>query len=304
MIVYRELSSLEQDLGISAETLYAVSNSLSHHYRTVKITKKSGGYRTLSVPDEILKRIQRQIAAVLLVHMPVSRYATAYRFGSTTVKNAQPHVGKPLVLKLDILHFFDSIRYSAVKDMVFPASIYAENIRILLAMLCYRKDSLPQGAPTSPAISNILMYEFDGTIGSWCRARHIAYTRYCDDMTFSGNFDPQEVICFVREELKKCGFLLNGQKTRIQRSGHQQAVTGIVVNEKPSIPAAYRRKLRQEVYYCRKFGAAGHLCKSGLELDENAYLTQLLGKVNYVLQVSPNSSEMQNARQWLLKSLG
>ena len=166
MIVYRELTSLEQDLGISAETLYAVSNSLSHHYRTVKITKKSGGYRTLSVPDEILKRIQCQIAAVLLVHMPVSRYATAYRFGSTTVKNAQPHVGKPLVLKLDILHFFDSIRYSAVKDMVFPASIYAENIRILIAMLCYRKDSLPQGAPTSPAISNILMYEFDGTIGS------------------------------------------------------------------------------------------------------------------------------------------
>jgi len=155
MIVYRELSSLEQDLGISAKTLYAVSNNLGRHYHKAKIPKKSGGYRNLSVPEEI----------------------------------------------------------------------YAEPLRILLTMLCYHKDALPQGSPSSPAITNIILYEFDELVGQWCREQGIAYTRYCDDMTFSGDFDPAEVIQFVRLELKKLGFLLNEQKTRIQRPGQQQSVT-------------------------------------------------------------------------------
>lgn len=302
MIVYRELSSLEQDLGIPAKTLYAVSNNLSRHYRKVQIPKKSGGYRKLSVPDEILKRIQRQIADVLLIHMPVSRYAKAYRFGSSTLRNAKHHVGKQVVLKLDILHFFDSIRYSDVKDKVFPTQVYGENIRILLAMLCYYKDFLPQGAPTSPAITNILMYEFDELVGQWCRERGLSYTRYCDDMTFSGDFNPAEVIRFVSLELKKMGFLLNEQKTRIQRPGQQQTVTGIVVNEKLSIPVEYRHKLRQELYYCRKFGIQEHLQKIGLEIPEEIYQMQLLGKVNYVLQVHPDDGDMLEARKWLQKA--
>ena len=302
MIVYRELSSLERDLGISAKTLYAVSNNLGKHYHKAKLPKKSGGYRNLSVPDEVLKFIQKHIAEVLLIHMPVSRYAKAYRFGSSTLRNAKHHVGKQLVLKLDILHFFDSIRYSTVKDKVFPEEIYAEPLRILLTMLCYHKDALPQGAPSSPAITNIILYEFDELAGQWCRERGIAYTRYCDDMTFSGNFNPAEVIRFVRLELKKMGFLLNEQKTRIQRPGQQQTVTGIVVNEKLSIPADYRRKLRQELYYCRKFCIQEHLQRIGLEITEDTYRMQLLGKVNYVLQAHPNDRDMLEAKKWLRQS--
>ena len=299
MIVYRELSSLEQDLSINAKTLYAVSNNLGKHYHKAKLPKKNGGCRNLSVPDEVLKFIQRRIGDVLLIHMPVSRYAKAYRFGSSTLRNAKHHVGKQVVLKLDILHFFDSIRYSTVKDKVFPEEIYAEPLRILLTMLCYHKDALPQGAPSSPAITNIILYEFDELVGQWCRERGIAYTRYCDDMTFSGDFDPAEVIRFVRLELKKMGFLLNEQKTRIQRPGQQQSVTGIVVNEKLSIPSDYRRKLRQELYYCRKFGIQEHLQKIGLEIPENTYRMQLLGKVNYVLQVQPEDRDLLDARKWL-----
>ena len=302
MIVYRELSSLEQDLGISAKTLYAVSNNLGKHYRKVSLPKKSGGFRNLSVPDEVLKSIQKRIVDLLLIHMLVSRYAKAYRFGSSTLRNAKHHVGKRVVLKLDILHFFDSIRYSTVKDNVFPEEIYAEPLRILLTMLCYHKDALPQGAPSSPAITNIILYEFDEQVGQWCQDRGIAYTRYCDDMTFSGDFDPAEVIRFVRLELKKLGFLLNEQKNRIQRPGQQQSVTGIVVNEKLSIPSDYRRKLRQELYYCRKFGIQEHLQKTGLEIPEDIYRMQLLGKVNYVLQLHPDDQDMLEARKWLQQS--
>lgn len=299
MIVYRELSSLEQDLGISARTLYAVSNNLSKHYHKVSLPKKSGGHRNLSVPDEVLNSIQRRIADVLLIHMPVSRYAKAYRFGSSTLRNAKHHIGKYVVLKLDILHFFDSIRYSTVKDKVFPEEIYEEPLRILLTMLCYYKDALPQGAPSSPAITNIILYEFDERIGRWCQDQGISYTRYCDDMTFSGDFDPAEVIRYVKSELKGMGFLLNEQKTRIQHTGQRQTVTGIVVNEKLSIPADYRRKLRQELYYCRKFGVREHLQRIGLEIPEDTYRMQLLGKVNYVLQVHPDDQDIKAAQKWL-----
>ena len=301
MIVYRELSSLEQDLGFSARTLYALSNHLSKHYHTVKLPKKNGGFRLLSVPDTVLKRVQKRIAEVLLIHMPVSDYATAYRFGASTLRNAGYHVGKQTVLKLDILHFFDSIRYSTVKDKAFPAEIYAEPIRILLAMLCYRKDVLPQGAPSSPAITNIILRDFDEQLGAWCRERGIAYTRYCDDMTFSGDFSPQEVIRHVRVELKNAGFLLNEQKTRIQHPGQQQSVTGLVVNDKLSIPADYRRQLRQDLYYCRKFGLPDHMQKLGLEISVETYRLQLLGRVNYVLQIHPDDQDLRAARAWLLE---
>lgn len=299
MVVYRELSSLEQDLQISAKTLYAVSNGLPHHYHSVQLPKKNGGFRKLSVPDEILKQIQRRIADTLLIRMPVSGFAKAYKDCASTKKNARFHVGKPLVLKLDILHFFDSIRYSAVKDLVFPVDRYSEPIRILLSMLCYYKDTLPQGAPSSPAITNIILYEFDETVGTWCLERGIAYTRYCDDLTFSGDFDPVKVIAFLRKELANRGFLLNKQKTHIQRRGTQQSVTGIVVNEKLSVPASYRRKLRQELYYCWKFGFASHMQRAGITVSENTYRSQLLGQVNYVLQVNPQNSEMQKAKSWL-----
>ena len=143
MIVYREASTLARDLGVETRTLYALSNNLPAHYHTVLIQKADGGQRRLTVPDEGLKCVQRAIAQKLLVYMPVSPYATAYRYGGGAVRNAERHVGQRQVLRLDIRHFFDSVRYSAVKDAAFPPEIYSEPLRVLLAMLCYYRDSLP-----------------------------------------------------------------------------------------------------------------------------------------------------------------
>lgn len=299
MIVYRELPTLERDLGVSAQTLYALSNNLSRHYRRVEMKKPDGGVRQLLIPDAALKQVQRRITERLLAHMPISPYATAYRYGAKTVHNAAPHAGKRVVLKLDIRHYFDSVRYSDVKALAFPADIYAEPIRILLSMLCYYKESLPQGAPSSPAISNLILRPFDDAVGAWCRERGICYTRYCDDMTFSGDFDTREVLVFVQPELKKRGFFLNPAKTHCIRAGQRQMVTGLVVNEKPNIPAEYRRKLRQELYYCQKFGVEEHLARCGIEEDKKLYLRRLLGRVNYVLQITQNDEQMIQAHEWL-----
>ena len=299
MIIYTETSSIEQDLGYDIKTLYSVSCSLRRHYVTIKIPKKQGGYRTLSIPDTPLKCIQKRIAEVLLSQMPVSPYAKAYRYGGSTVKNAAPHINKNVVLKLDIRDFFNSILYSTVKETAFPREKYSENIRILLSVLCYYNDALPQGAPTSPAISNIIMCDFDNTIGSWCGKRNIAYTRYCDDMTFSGDFDPNEIIKYVELELRKKGFFLNNRKTVVARKSNKQIVTGIVVNKKLNIPRQYKKDIRQALYYCRKFGVESHMAYANITDTAERYILKLLGKVNYVLSVCPNDKEFVDYRNYL-----
>lgn len=303
MIVYHELSTLERELGVPARELYALSNNLSHHYRSQKLEKRNGELRQLYIPDAPLKDVQRRIAQRLLAYMPVSAYATAYRYGASTLRNAAPHVKKPLVLKLDIRHFFDSVRYSDVKRFAFPEQMYAEPLRVLLAMLCYYRESLPQGAPSSPAISNLILREFDDVVGSWCQTRRICYTRYCDDLCFSGSFEPQEVIGFVSGELQKRGFFLNGQKTKTACSAQRQCITGLIVNERPNAPAPYRRAVRQELYYCRKFGVSEHLLRIGSDAPEAVYLQRLLGKVNYLLLLTANDAQLRSDRQWLCGEL-
>lgn len=298
-IVYKELSSLEADLGFSAKALYTVSNRIHRHYHSVKIPKANGDFRELRVPDDFLMAIQRSIANKLLVNEEISPFATAYRFGGSTLSNAMPHAGKPVLLKLDIRHFFDNIIYPAVKEKAFPAERYSEANRILLSILCVYNDALPQGAPTSPAISNIIMRDFDNTVGNWCVAKNITYTRYCDDMTFSGDFSPREVIVFVKEELLKMGLFLNGKKTVSVRDGQKKIVTGIIVNEKINVPISYRKKLRQELYYCKKFGIKSHMARADIKIEEDAYIRQLLGRINYVLSVDPKNEEMLSCKNWL-----
>lgn len=301
MIVYKEFSSLTSDLGISGKALYSASNQIKKHYHTVRIPKGNGEFRQLYVPDEFLKSIQRKINEKLLSLEEISPYATAYRLGGSTKINAKPHVGKPVLLKLDIRHFFDHLIYSIVKEKAFPAQRYSEQNRVLLSLLCVYKDALPQGAPTSPTISNIIMREFDNTIGSWCWQNDIAYTRYCDDMTFSGDFDPKPVIQLVKSELKKLGLFLNDKKTVVVRRGQKQSVTGIIVNVKESVAKEYKTKIRQEMYYCMKFGIKSHLALCNNSDTVENYTLQLLGRINYVLSVEPSNAQMKTYRNWLIE---
>ncbi len=300
MIVYKELKTIEHELGFPAKTLYGLSNNLESHYRTVFIPKRDGSKRKLSVPDLILKMVQRAIADNILSYYPVSSYAMAYSPGCSVQRNASHHIGKKKILKLDIEGFFDNITYSRVKDIVFFKEKFSEPIRILLTMLCYYKESLPQGAPTSPVITNILMYDIDERVGEYCREKQISYTRYCDDMTFSGDFDEKKIIAFVKNELKKLGLFLKNRKTAVVPVTKRQTVTGIVVNERINLTKDYKKKIRQEMYYIRKFGIDEHLKKLEIS-DKKTYLNSLKGRVVFVLQTIPNDKEFLEYKD-ILKS--
>ena len=181
---------------------------LHHYYRRHTIPKQSGGTRSIYEPNKTLKKIQRRIDHDILKSAPVSDYAFAYVQGRNVIDNARPHVKNPVLLKLDIHRFFNNIHFQAVFD-IFKNMGHSMEFSRLFAGLTTIDDFLPQGAPTSPALSNIYLKEFDEEIGNYCKEKGIAYTRYSDDLTFSmQKFDP-DLVRIVREKLETLGLELN-----------------------------------------------------------------------------------------------
>lgn len=293
--------------------LYGLSNHIESHYHKTSVRKKDGTLRYLSVPDGLLKKVQRNIVRHILNGYSVSPYATAYKKGGSVKDNAASHLGQPVLLKLDISDFFGSILFYQVYSAAFPAKYFPPAAAVLLTNLCCYKERLPQGAPTSAPISNLVMKPFDKSMGQWCQERGITYTRYCDDMTFSGDFDVIPVKNKVRGYLDAMGFVLNEKKTRVERAGGRQLVTGLSVNEKVQTTACYRRQLRQEIYYCKKFGIDAHLNRHFGEgkkyipwevpPSKKQYLQGLLGRVDYVQFINPSEQGFAEDRRWLLDEI-
>lgn len=188
-----------------------------------------------------------------------------------------------------------------VYNRCFLEEYFPKSVRILLTYLCTYNEFLPQGAPTSSYISNLIMRNFDEKIGAFCGENNINYTRYSDDMTFSGDFDVKKVIYKVKDELKKLGMQLNYDKIRVIYSNNSQTVTGICVNEKVQVLRKKRKKIRQEVYYIKKYGLRSHLKKVKME-DEFSYILSLLGRINFVLMISADK-EFMEYRKFILKLL-
>lgn len=299
-MAYYLRDDIERMMELSISDLYRLSNSKYKHYRLISIPKKNGEMRDLTVPDHELKMIQNKIYNCFLKAVRLSPRAKAYVNGGSTYKNAVHHRGKAMILKLDIRHFFDNILYSHVKDRVFGPDQYDEKTRVLLTELCTYEGHLAQGAPTSPAISNIVMTRFDMEIGKWCDRMSVDYTRYCDDMTFSGTFDPSLIIFKVECELGKMGLNLNSSKTKVIMQGQQMNVTGIIVNNKIRVPATYRRDIRQEMYFIKKYGITDHLYHRRITCDCESYKRKLLGRINYVLTINRHDEEMLEYRKILL----
>ena len=281
--------------------IYTISNHAEKHYKVFKIPKRNGGYRTIYEPDYTLKSIQRNILNNVLNERITSSYAKAYKKGLSLVDNATPHLNKKVILKLDIKDFFPSIDFLKVYKKAFPRNIYPEAVASLLTNLTTYNNFLPQGTPTSSYISNLVLRSFDIKVGNFCEDRNISYTRYCDDMTFSGDFDTNEVITFVKNALYKEGFILNKQKIKIIKPNKAQIVTGIVCNEKLSIPRPYKKAIRQSIYYINKYGLDNHLKHIKSLDDKTTYLNKLYGQVLFVLQIEKNDSEFLNYKNTLIK---
>lgn len=280
--------------------LYILSNNIEKNYKKTVILKKDGNKRIIYEPNYTLKKVQRNILDNVLSGFKVSKYAMAYVKGKSVKDNVLPHVNKRIILKLDIKDFFNNISFMDIYNKVFLEEYFPKQVRTVLTYLCTYNEFLPQGAPTSSYISNLIMQGFDEEIGSFCEKNNISYTRYSDDMTFSGNFNVKMVIFKVNDELKKMGMQLNYDKIHVIYNNMSQQVTGITVNEKPQVLKVKRRKIRQEVYYIKKYGLYSHLKRINVK-DEFSYLRSLLGKINFVLMVNSEDLEFFKYREFILK---
>ena len=279
--------------------LYSISNRIERNYKVYKIKKNNGNYRTIYSPNNQLKIIQKNILKNILNHRSISKYAKAYHKGISLKDNASPHLNQKKILKLDIIDFFESIEYPAIYSSCFNEAYFPKTIGHLLTYLCTYESRLPQGAPTSSYISNLVMKDFDEELGKWCEEHNINYTRYSDDMTFSGDFNPTEVIHKVRKMLYKLNLKINNKKIHVISNSQQQNVTGIVVNNKIQVSSKYRNNIRQEIYYIKKFGLKEHLTKIDYQKNPTKYLNSLTGKINYVLSIDPNNQEFINYKNYL-----
>ena len=287
---------LARTIAVPRNMLFELARCAQKHYKLIMLRKKNGGLRYIHSPDTDLKHAQVQILKNILNNIEVSQYATAYIIGKKLKDNASPHINHKYLLKMDITDFFASITYLQVISSAFNSNMYPVQIGAMLTSLCCLNDVLPQGAPTSPMLSNIVMKNFDDIIGNWCKEKNITYTRYCDDLPFSADIPLYNVYLKASDMLMRRGFEVNENKTKFITNSSNQRVTGLTVNEKVSIPREYKRQLRQEIYYALKFGFAESIMQGNkfnfIEKGSpkcEKYFHHLKGQVNYVLQVEPNN---------------
>mgnify|MGYP001140833105 FL=1 len=284
------------------KTIYSISNNIEKNYKIYKIKKRNGKYRNICEPSSNLKQIQKRILTNILNNKSISKYAKAYHKGVGLKDNAIPHINKEMILKLDIKDFFENISFVDIYNSCFSIEYFPKSVGMILTYLCTYDNHLTQGSPTSAYISNLVMKEFDEELGIWCNLKNISYTRYSDDMTFSGEFNPSELIVKVRKMLYKLGLELNNNKIHIVHKSSSQNVTGIVVNEKLQVNIKYRNKIRQEIYYIKKFGLSSHMKKSDINIESKRYLNKLYGRIIYVLQINEYDKEFIKYKQFI-KSL-
>ena len=266
-------------------------------YVQFQIPKASGELRQITAPRAALKKIQRQILDQLLAKMPAHAAAHGFVRGRSVLSNAQPHEGAKIVVKMDLRDFFPTIHFRRVRGL-FSYYGYSSDVAHVLASLCtYRMrladrrviwpGVLPQGAPTSPALANVLCRRLDSRLTGLSQKMGAVYTRYADDLTFSFNKEPERpqqlgrFLWYVDQVCQQEGFTENAKKRRILRSCNQQRITGVVVNSGLHIPRAARHAFRAVLHNCRKHGLASQA------KGRKDFASYLLGFASYVKMVQP-----------------
>lgn len=252
---------------------YCNPNHIYHRYNQFKIKKKKGGFRLITAPRNRSFKLMLSCVNELLksLYNP-SAYAMGFAEGRSVVLNAEHHTNKNYVFNLDIKDFFPSIEQARVwKRLQLKPFNFPIDVANLLAGLCAMKETrtledgtkkayyvLPQGAPTSPILTNMICDTLDRRLAGLAKRFGLTYTRYADDITFSSMHNVYQEDSDFRKELERImttqGFTINDKKTRLLKRGSRQEVTGITVNEKLNVTSKYVRDLRNILYIWRKYG--------------------------------------------------
>lgn len=265
-------------------------------YVEFTVPKATGGVRTICAPRTPLKRVQRTILRELLAKVPAHPAAHGFINGRSVVSNAKPHEGAKLVVKIDLKDFFPTVHFYRVAGTLRYLGMGDAAANTLAAILTHRNKlpdgtlvqpgALPQGAPTSPAITNIVCRRLDARLDALAKKAGATYTRYADDLTFSFRDEPSKgvgrFLWWVDQVIQQEGFVQNAPKRRVLRGSNQQRVTGVVVNSSLSVPRDARRRFRAILENVRRTSLEE---QARGKRDFKSYLT---GFASYVKMVQPD----------------
>ncbi len=290
---------LAKTLSLTPKQLHQLAASAENQYHAFRIPKRDGSLRTLQAPQPLLKNTQRSILDEILAFVPLNPHAEGFRPHHSILTNSRRHVGQKVVVKLDIEDFFPSIGAQRIHGL-FARLGYPRQVTWLLTRLTTCRGALPTGAPTSPALSNLVCRRLDRRLSAIGNKMDFAYSRYADDITLSSQ-NPRmvQLLPFIREVVGEEGFHFKASKTRILRDGGRQKVTGIVVNTRPNIARQEIRTLRAILHNCQK----GHLhhqahhyarargVKNPREYSLSSFQASLRGKINHVRAINPGMGD-------------
>lgn len=292
-------------MGITLNELrflaYQKDVSAVNHYQHFEILKKTGGSRLISAPMPRLKRAQYWVLANVLEPLSIHDAAHGFVPKRSIVSNAIPHVSKDIVINLDLKDFFPTVTYPRIKG-VFHTLGYSEHLATILGLLCTQSNIqeveldgqtwfvgngeryLPQGAPTSPNLTNILCRKLDARLNGMAEKLGFTYTRYADDLTFSSDSKNEQqvkkLLWRCRKIVQDEGFVIHPKKTRIMRRHKKQEVTGITVNDKMGVDKKTLKRFRAVLFQIDKDGPDGKTWGNG------DIFCAIDGYANYVAMVS------------------
>jgi RNA-directed DNA polymerase len=299
-----DLEDLSQILGCSAKKLghYLYHLQIPPQYKSFNISKRRGGFRTIRAPSSNLKIIQRNIADQLELLVSLRPCVNGFVSGRDIIRNAEAHVGHAHILNIDLEDFFGSINYGRVFGLlVKPPFGLHRKVAAAIAQACTVDNILPQGAPSSPLLSNLICAKLDSELSRFSTQYRCSYTRYADDMTFSTTrqmmpfaqnvFQPDgatvcQVMPALRSIIETNGFRINESKVRLSNKRVRQEVTGLIVNQRINVKRRFIREIRAMLHAWRKFGLdmaqADFLKKYN---GKASFEAALRGKIEFVAQV-------------------
>jgi RNA-directed DNA polymerase len=287
------------------------------HYTTFSVPKKSGGQRLLASPKKHIRAAQTWILENILSKLALHPAAHGFVATRSTLTNAAPHVGKAVLVNTDLEDFFPSITFPRVKG-IFEELGYSPAVATILALICTESPrrravvngvtlhiacgprALPQGACTSPALSNLAARRLDSRLSGVATKLGWTYTRYADDASFSATGEVAEKVGYllarIRHISQEEGFRVKESKTRILRRNQQQSVTGIVVNDKPTTPRETRRRLRAILHGATKTGLASQNRAFLNGQAHTNFVSHVDGMISYIQMVQPEEGAKLRAK--------
>ncbi len=279
------------------------------HYHYTWLAKRSGGQRLIESPKPQLKAAQVRILRDILDHVPSHKHAHGFVRGRSITTNAAPHVGRAILVRFDLENFYANVGFSRVVA-IFRRLGYCREAALWLARLTttalpinapfangdprsvtpYWPRHLPQGAPTSPAIANLSAYALDVRLTGFAASFGVRYTRYADDLTFSGSQSLNRALPtflpMVTKIIQNERFRVNRKKRKVLRADKQQRVTGVVVNAKLNVSRRDYDRLKAILHNCRRTGPLAQNRNHHAD-----FAAHLRGRISHVAQLNPQRGE-------------